>query len=237
MMSKKQSFSEVVQRATRNSAQRCAAAESEDELGALWDEFWRRNPDAGDLGAATTGFLLPVLRHRGVGRILCVGNGKALEAHALAAAGYQVDSLDISPAANRFLESLSPSPKELERWLLEPCAKKPRLPVIHTGDVNNPTACPGPYDVVIVQRMLPYFLEEKLPRVMELLFERLSETGMLVLLDHNTTETLRASAGWLRERKVPVAWNVCVKDGRAFAPSALSTYLDRHVAWLIMSSG
>lgn len=229
-------IAESMRRTTEIVAQ-ISKATNEEALGQLWDEFWAVNPDAGVLGVAVTSFLVPILRQRQAMRILCVGNGMALEAHALAAAGFDVDSLDVSPEANRFLKELRVPREELERILREPSSENPGLPEIHTGDVRDADACPGPYDVVIARRILQYFEGDDLDVVMDALSARISGTGLLVFEDHNAKKVLRTAATWLSNRGIPVAWNLCMKDGAFFAAPVLGTSRDRRVAWLIRSSG
>jgi len=217
--------------------QRISQATDADELGALWDQFWEINPDGGDFGADLTEYLVPILRQRAPLRVLCVGNGKALEAHALAAAGFKVDSLDISPSVKAFLEAVKVSNAVLARILKEPCDGELARPTIYTGDILNAEDCPGPYDTVIIRRTVQHFPDEAIPRVMELICNRLTDTGLLVLQGHNAGQSLSLAARWLYERKIPVAWNLCHKDGRHFAYPGFGTYRKSRVAWLIRSSG
>ncbi len=217
--------------------QRISQATDADELGTLWDQFWAINPDGGDFGADMTAYLVPILRQRAPLRVLCVGNGKALEAHALAAAGFRVDSLDISPAVNAFLEAVKVPNAVLARILKEPCDGEVARPTIYTGDVCNAEDCPGPYDTVIIRRTMQHFPDEAIPRVMELLCKRLTDTGLLVLQGHNAGKSISQAARWLHESKIPVAWNLCHKDGRHYAYPGLGSYRKSRVAWLIRSSG
>jgi len=238
-------------------------APPEEELAPLWDEFWAIDPEAGMLGADFTSCLIPIAEQRNAKRILCVGNGMTFEAHALALAGYCVDSLDISRSANKYLRELNVSKgvlesileepgkasrtflrelkalKDAERIAEEPCAELSRLPNIYGGDVRTADACLGPYDIVIARRLLWHYEGDGMDCMLDALANRLSETGLLVIEGPYSDQQRRRNlfAG-LKDKGIPTAWNCSVVDGKLVAPSVLGRKSrDRKVAWVIRNSG
>ena len=202
-----------------------------------WDEWWIAHPDGGEMGAANTNMLVPLLAQRRARRVLCVGNGKSLEAHLLVAEGFEVDTLDVSAEANSYLATMDSSKAKAAWPFRMPLPEFQGAPSIHIGDIRDTDACPGPFDAIIIRRTLQYYEDAEASRILDGLWRRLSETGLLVLEDHNAKEAAVTATNWLRDRRVPVAHNVVVRDGKGFAPPQLGNRLDCRVAWIIRSSG
>jgi hypothetical protein len=238
-------------------------APPEEALAPLWDAFWAIDPEGGILGADLTGCLVPIAEQRNATRILCVGNGMTLEAHALAAAGFRVDSLDISRAANTFLrelrvskdvlESIVEEPsraartflrelkasKDVERIAEEPCSENSRLPDIYEGDIRTADACSGPYDIVIARRLLYYYDFDGMDCFLDALGNRLAEAGLLVIEGPYSHQPRRRKLlAWLKDQAIPTVWNCNLVDGELIAPSILGRLSwHRKVAWVIRNSG
>jgi hypothetical protein len=213
------------------------AASSLDELAGAWNDFWRCGVDDGAFGSGATCFLLPCLRARNARSVLCVGNGLALEAHALVYAGFTVDVLDISSTANRMLQETSPTSEELERILGGRHAKSGGCLTVHTGDFRAADLCPGPYDVVIARRMLQYFPTEDIPSALEALHARLAPNGLLVLESQNARNTRKAYFEWLKQCGFAVYPDLQVRGKNISAPSGICAVRTRPVAWVMSSTG
>jgi hypothetical protein len=173
--------------------------------------------------------LIAIMREYGLRTVLCAGNGVSQEPHKLAAAGFDVTALDISPIAVAFAEK----PQGLS------CILETRRTGGHAqfvvGNLLDTTVCPGPFDVIIERRTVQRFAEQEWATALEALSGRLSKTGLFLsqCLDDSfppergwafhETGLFHASEGWFREHR----W--AIWDG---APSSTVT---GRVAWLIRS--
>ncbi len=212
-------------------------APNDGPLQKTWDQFWVRHANEPDDGSGSTSFLVPVLQARKVRTVLCAGNGASREAHALAYAGFTVDTLDISPEANRMLREATPPAGELDRILGSQPGQPGGKLSIHTGDFRNASLCPGPFDVVNSRMMLQYFPLEDLAPALLALKARLSPTGMLVIESQNARSTRKAYWERLREQGFDVFCDLCVVKKRIFAPPGLCRTGTRPVAWVLSSTG
>src|SRR5271169_4629792 len=99
----------------------------------FWDKWWRarlsrRTSDVfpmlpaivhrylGDV-ANRDDLLVTLMAEYGLRTVLCAGNGVSQEPRALAAAGFDVTALDISPVAVRFAEAFHDDPQRLGRFV------------------------------------------------------------------------------------------------------------------------
>jgi hypothetical protein len=89
----------------------------------------------------------------GLKTVLCVGNGASPEASALAAAGFEVTVLDLSPVVIRFWERIGLRENASFRETLRPGGRL----VCVAGNLLDLTLCPGPFDVVIERKTLHLF--------------------------------------------------------------------------------
>ena len=204
-----------------------------------WDRFWKDNVDDDfDCGCWTTSFLIPCLRARSVRNILCVGNGASREAHALTHAGFLVDVLDVSKEAGRLLREASMSTAQLDRILggSQEGREGGRLAVF-TGDFRTAFLCPGPYDLVVVRRVLQYSPAEDIPALLLALKARLAACGLLVLESQNVRNTRKTYIECLRKQDFAVAWDFEVQGKSVSAPRVLSITGKRSKAWVISSTG
>jgi DNA-binding CsgD family transcriptional regulator len=129
--------------------------------------------------------LIQCLIKRRAKTVLCAGNGVSQEPRALAAAGFDVTAMDLSPLAVHLAETWQFSSEELDSF----CTKEERTPggtvrfVI--GDVLDRSVCPGPFDAIIERRMLQLFPEQEQGVALDALASRLKADGLLVSHRHN----------------------------------------------------
>ena len=81
---------------------------------ALWDDYWQAQVTHGVVGFTELfcddAALVDAMRVGGLRTVLCVGNGLSHEARALAACGFAVTALDLSPWATEMAAQASPTP-------------------------------------------------------------------------------------------------------------------------------
>src|SRR5947209_637971 len=104
--------------------------------------------------------LATVMAEHGLRTILCAGNGVSQEPRSLAACGFDVTALDISPIAVSCAEAYRVDPESLGHFC-RPALHRPggRLQFV-LGDLLDPAVCPGPFDVVIERRTIQWFAEQ-----------------------------------------------------------------------------
>jgi hypothetical protein len=162
-----------------------------------------------------------LLATRGARTILCAGNGLSTEPISLALMGFEVTALDISEVPGQAFANALQNPGhafrqipgcDLRDGILRFTGTGPidprHCPDIHrsddypprrggslqfrTGDLTDPTICPGPYDVVIQRRTLQLFPKDEQFMALERLVGRLGTPGTLVT--HRHVGSLQASA-------------------------------------------
>lgn len=144
--------------------------------GAMWfDRRWGRLPNLG----TSDHWLAHVMAENGLRTVLCAGNGIAQEPRALAAAGFQVTALDISPVAVEVAEAHQPSARELAGLVALPLHRPGGDLEFVTGDLRDRTVCPGPFDVVIERRTVQHFAESDRAAALAALAGRLRNPGIL----------------------------------------------------------
>ena len=180
--------------------QRLAAARADDmdwffppaevHAGEPWDRYWRAQLEHG-IGPplhdmfCNAGALLDLLEPRGPRTVLCAGSGISQEPHALAAAGLHVTALDISPFAMRFAAQAVLTGDEHERFLGRNRTRPGGTVRFEVGDLLDPKACPGPFDLVIERRTLQLFPESERAEALSAVAARLSERGILLTHCHD----------------------------------------------------
>lgn len=158
--------------------------------------------------------LVGLLSNRKVRTILCVGNGLSSEAASLALHGFDVVALDLSSVPAAVHRARLEHPQHPVRrisgfsvgddgtWTLGPpdpipaelCPPMHRNPVrpnrgggsllFVTGDLMDPSVCPGPFDAIIERRTLQLFPEADLPEALERVTARLAVAGTFVSHQH-----------------------------------------------------
>lgn len=121
----------------------------------------------------------------GVRHVLCVGNGISFEPHGLAAAGMDVDALDLSPYATHIAQHAEPHPKQPHAFCPPDCVRDGGRARFVSGDALKPSICPGPYDAIVERRFLQLVPEADRPRALDAMRERLAPTGFLLSHAHN----------------------------------------------------
>lgn len=213
----------------------------------FWDEWWKKTLASGSCGrfpqfpafigqsqlVNTDNVLVSVMVKNGLKTVLCAGNGTSAEPRALAAAGFHVTALDISPVAVRAAEALDIDEGHLGRFC-RPELHRPggRVDFV-VGDLFDRTVCPGPFDVIVERRTIQRFAEPERSAALEALSRRLATVGVFLSLclddgfpadlgwSYHESGMFHASEEWFREHDW-VIW-----DG---APSSI---LAGRVAWLI----
>ena len=186
-----------------------------------WDRYWRDQashrltPPLFDMFCFDTE-LVELMASRGLTSVLCAGNGISQEPRALAAAGFHVVALDLSPLAVQLAQAWDPQPGELERIVEAPLHRPGGTVEYVTGDILDPTVCPGPFDVIVERRTLQLFPPEQRPRALKALAARVAPDGVFFSHCHDrgwrpgTKPNHAAEAqfrllGWTVTRVRPVA--------------------------------
>jgi hypothetical protein len=176
--------------------------------------------------------LIEAMQSRGVKTVLCAGNGISQEPRALAAAGFKVTAMDLSPAATYLAELWQFTPDELDRFCRKEQRRAGGSATFVTGSIFDPAVCPGPFDVIIERRMLQLSPEEERGNALEALTARLSVDGLFLSHCHDggwrpPAEPVHLVERCLRERNWPIA-KVGWKERFAYRG---------RVAWLQMTTG
>jgi hypothetical protein len=200
---------------------------------AVWDRYWQDqithglSPPLFDMFSNDSP-LIQCLLNRGARTLLCAGNGISQEPRALAAAGFEVIAMDLSPAAAHLAEIWQFSSKELDRF----STKEQRAPggtvKFVVGDILDRSACPGPFDAIIERRMLQLFPEEERGLALDALASRLQPGGLLLSHCHDggwkpPNRPVHQVEQGFRDRGWSINWKPPDHAGR--------------VVWLVMSTG
>jgi len=145
--------------------------------GEMWfDRCWGRLPNLG----TSDHWLVHVMAENGLRTVLCAGNGIAQEPRALAAAGFAVTALDISPVAVGVAKAYQPSARGLGGLVAPPLHRPGGRVEFVAGDLRDRTVCPGPFDVVIERRTVQHFAESDRADALAALAGRLRDPGILL---------------------------------------------------------
>jgi len=203
--------------------------------GSAWDQYW--------IGHIQRGFgpqildmflddseLVRAMKDEGMKRVLCAGNGISQEPKILAAAGMDVVALDISPQAaeiaKRFQIPMGAISQYYGAGFESPGGKLEFV----TGNILDPTVCPGPFDVIIERSTVQNYYSRDIGTVMNPLANRLSENGIFFSHCHNgawrpPAKPVHFSESWFKG----AGWTIWYGDsGRK--PQG-------RVAWLCLSTG
>lgn len=154
-----------------------------------WDRYWQDQLSHGTAGFVHLfvhdGELVDAMRANGLKTVLCVGNGISQEPRALAWAGFEVTSLDISPFAAKVASEAAP-PDDFLAMLVggRPSGPNGLLKFV-VGDVCDAACCPGPFDVVIERKTLQLWPEAKRPSAMQAVANRLAARGIFFSQSHD----------------------------------------------------
>jgi hypothetical protein len=206
---------------------------------AAWDQHWTEQvahglgPPIFDMFCNDRG-LVRTMNDEGMTRILCAGNGISQEPKALAAAGFEVVALDLSPRATEIARS--PGGELTAKYLqlfVDPAMLRPggRVDFV-VGDIRDSTVCPGPFDVIIERRTAQlYCCNRGVSTILKKLEGRLSSNGILFSHCHNgawrpPAERRHFAESWFKQN----GWRIWGGDFPQTKPSG-------RVAWLFFSTG
>ena len=199
----------------------------------VWNRYWQDqlshglSPPLFDMFCDDT-HLIECLIKRDAKTLLCAGNGISQEPRALAAAGFEVTAMDLSPVALEIAQAWQFSSNELDRF----CRKEQQEPggtaKFVIGDILDRSACPGPFDAIIERCTLQVFPEEERGLALDALASRLKPEGLF--LSHCHDGAWKPPSGPVhqvehvfRDRGWPIVGKPPDHPGRA--------------AWLTMSTG
>jgi SAM-dependent methyltransferase len=219
----------------------------------FWDEWWRDRlsqgrsddkfprghqvplvRDRGNLnyhGTDNDDLLATVMAEYGLRTVLCAGNGVSQEPRALAAAGFDVTALDISPVAVACAQECQ------DNRGLNFCSAQMRRPggrvEFVVGDLLDLTVCPGPFDVVMERRTVQWFAERERPTALSALSGRLGESG--IFLSECLDDAFPLELGWSQHK---LGWFHASEswfrtNGWTIWDGCRSSTLGRSVAWLV----
>jgi len=163
-----------------------------------WDTYWRDQMTHGMAGfvdlSCDDGPLVDAMRVNGFRSILCVGTGISLEPRALAAAGFDVTALDLSPFAIGIARDATAPPNHLERLIGGRALQDGGQLNFVVGDLCDRTVCPGAFDVIVERRTLQLFAR-KHPEGLEAVAGRLAARGILFSHAHDGRGALPLHGG------------------------------------------
>jgi hypothetical protein len=157
---------------------------------AAWDRYWHAQLEHGLTPPLFDMFchdasLIQCLIERGTRTVLCAGSGVSQEPRALAAAGFEVTAMDLSPTAVHLAETWRFGPKELDGF----CTAEQRAPggsaEFVIGDILDRSMCPGPFDAIIERRTLQLFPEHERGGALDMLASRLQPNGLFLSHCHD----------------------------------------------------
>jgi SAM-dependent methyltransferase len=156
---------------------------------AAWDRYWQ---DQLSYGVADfvhlfvdDGKLVDAMRANGLRTVLCIGNGISQEPRALAWAGFDAASLDISPLAAKVASEAAPPDDFLASLVGGRSGGLNGHLEFAVGDLCDPACCPGPYDLVIDRKTLQLWPEADRPIAMQAVANRLASRGIFFSQCHD----------------------------------------------------
>jgi hypothetical protein len=156
---------------------------------AAWDRYWQDQLSHGVAGFVhlfvDNGELVDAMRANGLRTVLCVGNGISQEPRALAWAGFDVTTLDISPLAAKVASEARPPDDALASLIGGRSGGLNGLLEFVVGDLCDPACCPGPYDVVIDRKTLQLWPEPDRPGAVQVIVNRLASHGIFFSQSHD----------------------------------------------------
>ncbi|MGE5191712.1 MAG: class I SAM-dependent methyltransferase [Deltaproteobacteria bacterium] len=156
---------------------------------AAWDAYWEKQLYYGVAGFVhmfvDDGDLVDAMRQNGLHSVLCIGNGISQEPRALAWAGFDVTSLDLSPLAAKTAREASPAEEFLARLVGGRAGGQDGRVEFVVGDLCDPACCPGPYDVVIDRKTLQLWPDADRPMAIQAVADRLATRGIFFSQSHD----------------------------------------------------
>lgn len=188
---------------------------------AAWDTYWQNQLSLPTVGMihmfVNDGQLVDAMRENDLRTVLCVGNGISQEPKALAAAGFDVTALDLSPAASAIAEEATPPDDVLAGLIGGRSSAKGGIVRFVTGDLLDPAVCPGPYDVIIERKTLQLYPPDVERSAIRAVAARLGARGIFFSHSHRNgppDQWRNPQADWVREQGWPLYRSGSVIQGR-----------------------
>src|SRR5690242_3162993 len=104
--------------------------------------------------------LVRIMNDEGMKRVLCAGNGISQEPKILAAAGMDVVALDISPQAAEIAKRFQIPMGAISQYYGSEFEKPGGKVEFVTGNILDPSLCPGHFDVNIERRTVQNYSQD-----------------------------------------------------------------------------
>jgi hypothetical protein len=222
-------------------------ANPEDVAG--WDQYWTEQVAHG-LGPPIfdmlydDGMLVRTMNDEGMTRILCAGNGISQEPKALAAAGFEVVALDLSPRAIEIARSGELTAKYLQHFFDSAMLRPGGRVDFVVGDIRDSTVCPGPFDVIIERCTAQlYCCNRRVGAILNKLEGRLASNGILLSHCHDgawkpPAEPRHFTESWFEQN----GWRIWKAEKQFDFQQRIWTFPPQkkpsgRVAWLSSSTG
>ena len=157
---------------------------------AAWDRYWNGHVSNG-IGPGLYDMMAgdpetaKAMAEMGINTVLCAGSGISQEPRALAAAGFEVTALDLSPAAMKLAQAWNFGSADLERFLAPDQRRTSGSAHFIVGDLLDLALCSGPFDMIIERCTLQNFPEEERGRALDALIARLTKNGIFLSHCHD----------------------------------------------------
>lgn len=197
-----------------------------------WDRYWQDQLSHEVAGFVhlfvDDGELVDAMRANELSTVLCIGNGISQEPRALAWAGFDVTSLDISPFATKVASEAAPPDDFLARLVGGRSGGQNGRVEFVVGDLGDQACCPGPYDVVIDRKTLQLWPDADRPTAVQAVASRLASRGIFFSQSHDggwkpTAPRRHAVEPWFAAQ----GWEFWRRD----------VALTGRVAWLFTTTG
>ena len=220
--------------------------ESDDELSwlnppqsmhdpAAWDRYWDGHATNG-IGPGFSDMMAgdpptaKAMAELGVKTVLCAGNGISQEPRALAEAGFEVTSVDLSPVAVMLAQAWKFGPADLERFVSPEQQKKGGSVRFLTGDFLDPQICPGPFDMIIERCTIQNFSNAERGCALDALVARLKKDGIFLSHCHD--------GGWRPDREpMHATWQLFVERGWTIWSWGTERRPAGRAAWIYQTTG
>jgi SAM-dependent methyltransferase len=200
-----------------------------------WDRYWKGFAASG-IGPGLQDMMAgdpetaKAMAEIGVHTVLCAGSGWSQEPRALAEAGFEVISVDLSPVAVMLAQAWEFGPADLERFLLPDQRKDGGSVRFLTGDLLDPLICPGPFDMIIERCTLQNFSDEERGRALDALVSRLKKDGIFLSHCHD--------GGWRPDREpVHATRQLFVERGWTIWSRSAGHRPAGRAAWIYQTTG
>lgn len=156
---------------------------------AAWDDYWHRQLSTGLAGMydmmIDDSHVIALSRKSDFRSALVAGNGISLEPRALAAAGFTVTAMDLSPFALQVAQKIDFADGQLASMIGESGTRPGGSVQYVAGDVFDASVCARPFDVIIERRTAQGYPDGEREAFLSALADRLSPEGILVSHCHD----------------------------------------------------